>query len=435
MPYNFITTLEFDDLLAEKLGDIEKTFWSANHLAAIRKEALLTFGATAQFWKSRDGFATTNNQIFYDITSILSINKTQTFGDIIQLLNFDLMEDLATSTNYNFADVLKIIDYTIDKYLLETNLILKRELINVAAGTFDIPIPNYISSIFRLAFFDGDSYRLLKKDNKDNIEAFERDLLLSDSPPKYYSPLEDFNSNLEIYPPANVNGKLELIGTLTRDKTIAINENTLINLPNNLIPYIKYGVLEHLLTRDDKLASLTRAKYCKKRWQEGIEVGRNYTSILTASLNGRTILPDSLISFDNFNYGWQNQVGKPSNIAIASYNLLALNKNPNEIINLLFDLVVNAPINSNYIEIKQEYIPALLNYAYFLAQFKCGFSNIQDSISGYDEFMKVAAIHNSKVATYSSGVREMFNKTKREEIQNPVYNRNDFAEQQAANAG
>lgn len=44
----------------------------------------------------------------------------------------------------------------------------------------------------------------------------------------------------------------------------------LIGIPDDWVPYLKYGVLADMLAKDGRGRDLLRARYCEQRWQEGI---------------------------------------------------------------------------------------------------------------------------------------------------------------------
>lgn len=158
--------------------------------------------------------------------------------------------------------------------------------------------------------------------------------------------------------------------------------------------------------------------YCEQRWSEGLIIGKNYTSVLEAKMNGLPLLIDSFASVDKNQLGWQNNINSPSLLISAGYNMLAVNCVPDEVYSLLMVAVTNAYIPTNdddFIDIKMEYIEPLLDYCVHLANIKNGYEATQMTEGERNNFIGTGIQHNLRLLNRGYNVENMLKKTKRQE--------------------
>jgi hypothetical protein len=387
----FITKGQFKSQLASLLDDINKIHWTDKELDLIINESLMAFGAFGYF-KDRGSFVVNSSTRFYDINNELLnqdgdkvLERTATFGDVIDRICYDLLEsknDINVFNVFNQSGILTIIDRRLDEFKLQTGLILSVDEFNISENK--INLGNEVLDFIRLAFkdiSDDDSskwrYYKLNKEDEENLQYFKSNFNINPKRyPKYYSRILGSANNLAIYPPFENTGKLHLIEIRSRDKTLTLSTATKLDVPNNFLHYIKYGVEEDLFKMDTPLQDLPRASYCAQRWKEGIITGKNYSSVLNGEINGINSSIITLEDLDNFDSNWQNATGIANKIVMAGYNLLLLNKTVTEDVSIILDVICNAriPISDvDYIDVKAEYIEMLLNYCYHIAMFKEGF--------------------------------------------------------------
>jgi hypothetical protein len=176
-----------------------------------------------------------------------------------------------------------------------------------------------------------------------------------------------------------------------------------IHLPNNLVPYLKFGVLADIFSNDGVWNDPIRAAYCKQRWEEGIVIAKQYNSVYTAKVNGRQISVDSLSNLDIYASNPPSPgIYAPTILGFAGFNMFVINVSPqgNE---FSFTLLVNAnapfPIkDADFIHIDQEYVDMLADYVVHLAQMKTGAAELGATVAYKDEFLKTAVNHNRRLA-------------------------------------
>jgi hypothetical protein len=433
--FKHTTRAEFKFQFFEKVGDSSRSFWTDSEANVLLNEALYTFGAISQSWKNQIEIKTEVSKSFYDISTDLFANQeltayTLTYQFILDAINLHLIENISlinpTSEITNLTEILNFAQRRINQFQFETGLVLSKKLFTMNPPNNNaVIIDDEIINLVRIAFVDLDELSnpkesfALRKEDEDNIGHFNRNAFNSiTNRPTFYTSLLGNLNTIKIYPlPANL-GELEIISVNGIARGSSINLETVINLPNNLIPYIKWGVLADIYSKDGVGYNPAMASYCNQRWEEGLVVGNNYTSILEAKLNGLPLLLDSIESLDNSQFGWQNNINSPSLLGIAGYNLFATNCSPDDVYSLLMFSVTNAYIPTNdddFIDIKLEYIEPLINYCVHLANVKNGYEAIGIMKKEKDEFVKAGINHNVRLLNRGINFETLVKKTKLQE--------------------
>lgn len=435
--FTHISRLAFRTLLTNKLGEDVNTFRTEIELNNIINEALLTFGAAAMNWKDSVELTIDNTKQFYDLTTDLTINQpllanTLTYQFLLDRINSILFENISvldpTSDIISLDEILKFAKNRINQYQLETGLMLTRQLINMPAAPINkITIDDKLIDIIRIAFkdtADTNKFYKLREEDEGSLGYNQRSVFNSLAKiPQFYTTALGTLNEISLYPaPAN-NSELDIISINGLKESDVITLSTVIKLPNNLVPYILYGVLADIFAKDGIGNDVNRQNYCEERWSEGLVIGKNYTSILIGYINGNPIPLDSITSLDNNDYNWQNKTGKPNIIGIGGYNLIIANKIPNTLYSLLFYAVTNAylPVDDDdFIDIKLEYLEPILNYCVHLAFIKDGIVAINKTKTLKDNFLKVAISNNIRLMKRGQSIESLFRKTKLEESDNSV---------------
>jgi hypothetical protein len=439
--YTHTLKTDLNDLIANRLGDLNKVYWTNDEINLLIDECLLTLGSLGQFWKDKLFLKTEVDKNDYNLYTDLStdndsVNKVRldkTYQDVLNLINIYLMENISdanlTSELYELSNILKYIDKRLDLFLLKTGLNVDIHEQDFQSTQIYNELPDYLLDIIRVSFKDTNEnsnkfYKLFEED-EGSLESFKYNYNLEQTEfPKYFTRVLHSDNVIRVYYGAN-NGTLRIIGIIGRNKAEQLTTGSTLLLPPNLIPYLKWGVLADLLSEDGHGQDLSRAEYCKQRWEEGIIVGKNYTSVLKAFTNNQSINIESITDIDDFDNEWENRlqpndtdgnpIGYPNTLIMCNNNLMFLNMFPLEIYDISFDSVINAPITSDYIEVREEYITILVDYIYHLAKFKEGFSEVQSSQMGLQKFMELALLHNSRLIKEGITVETLMKLTKREE--------------------
>lgn len=432
--YNHTTLLQFRSKLKLAL-DSDPTisnFWPDLELNKIIKEALLTFGAISGFHKDEILLNTVNTKRLYDIftdaTTTIAV-PSLTCGDIIDWLNIDLIENISilnpTSALFSLDELLALIDSKYNLYQLETNLILRNITLDVRAQNNIVNLPNDVLDLVRLKYkysVDSVDYEvILQREDEETISNFDPEALTEEGIPLYYSTVYGSPNEIKLYPIPNLTGTLEVLFVGTRDLTQTLTIDTIVNLPNNIVPYLKYAVEEDIFNKDGLLNDPSRAAYCAKRWQEGLTIGRHYTSILTAKANGLPISTDSLNKLDDYTDILIPSSDPPNILGLAGFNIFEIDNLPNTDINSISAIIINnmpfPTLDGDFINIEIGYIDMLTNYCVHLCQLKCGATELASTNSYLEDFLQTSLNHNERLRLKGISFESLVGRTKLEERQ------------------
>lgn len=430
--YEHTTRAKFKELIRHKLKE-GGVFWSDTELDITIREALLTFGSLSAFWKDRIHILTQENKISYDIfedttpeTSELII-PSLSYGEIVRWINRDFIENITDMTpNSEFLSLdslLDLIESKYNSYQQLTGLIINNVELNMIADQKILQLPNSIIDIIRIALVDEETQTEIPLDRADEeeINRFSYRDLAAKGTPRFYSILYGATKELKLYPIPDNLVKLKI--TFVTGNTIAPAYLGILNLPNNLLPYIKFGVEADIFNNDGILHDPARVAYCKQRWEEGIIIGRNYNSVESILVNeNRKIDIDSLSNIEL--YGDNKKTRRPpAAVGFAGFNLFVTNTIPSDIqydLSLLIN--INAPLpldNADFIKVDLEYIDMLADYVVHLAYVKAGAAYIELTNNLKDNFLRISMNHNRRLLMQGVTYDDLFQSSKKQERDDP----------------
>lgn len=430
MNYEHTIREKFRSLIQHKLGD-EGVHWPISTLNSCIEEALLTFGALSGFWKEEIFINTQENKIFYDMfvdtqVGLEKIKPSIQYAKIFEWLNRDLLESITFDQPLSeFLDLdfyIRSIESKYNLYQQLTNLVLKTTEFPIAANIDKISLPTDLIDIIRVSFIREDEFEIIL-DEADEQEIYLNSNSLEEfNDPLYYTNVYELTKTIKLSPtPANV-GTLKIIYVEGIESIDIDNEEIVLNLPNNLLPYIKFGVLTDILSNEGPLNDPIRAAYCKQRWEEGILIGRNYPSALIAKANGRQIGLDSLNNVDIYSDDVKVRT-PPTMLGFGGFNIFRTSEIPSAVeYSLGITTITNAKIpetDEDFIKVDLEYIDMLADYVVHLAKFRNGASEIAITNNLKDNFLKISVNHNRRLLQAGITFDNLIGITKKQEIEQP----------------
>lgn len=400
MPYTLISRDELVALVAVQLGDPTMTYWTEEELNLVVDECLFTFAAISGYWRDRVEVIATNADRIYNLLDPTQVSLgddllrgTKTYQDIANWLDNDL---LGYSDFISSAELAQLIGLAINKFQDVTKLVLDRDIPGIGAGA-DLILEEDVLDIVNAWYIDSSSAirSVLNPADEHRVSLFNNSFTIDNGKPKFYSISNLDVRTLTILPKPAENGSIDLVYVL--GKAITDKLTTTCILPNNFLPYIKHKVLYDILTKSDE-PDPHRAAYSLKRWQEGLTIGKNYSAIVNAKLNGVNRPLSSIQDFNNLRYNWYNSgettINKVNAIALAGYNIVAVNTLPVNPHSLMFEVITNAPIEEVEIDVRPDYIPYLVDYCVHIASYKDGIVALQKTATNLERFMQKAVGHN-----------------------------------------
>lgn len=433
--YNHTTLAEFRELCKKASGDLAGVCWPDSEWDNLIREALLTFGGLSGFWKDELTFLTEENKRLYDIfidpNSDAKTAPTLTYGDVLSWVNRDLIEviseDSPTSDLFTLEEILEMVEDSYNLYQSLTNLVVTSSELDIAAENNIVLTSNNTINLIRVIYSytndNGDiEDTILEYVDEEEIGNFSQLSLIEEGTPQWFSTTYGSPNEIKVYPIPENSGKLKILSINGRDTTEELSVDTVINLPNNLVPYLKYNVLITIFSKDGLLNDPARVIYCNKRWKEGITVGKNYPSILIAKSNGEIIGTDSLNKLDS----WITPISsdEPCNIlGLAGFNIFQVDTIPATIVNSINTIITqNAPqpiLDGGFIDVAIEYLSIILGYVIHLGQMKNGIGDIAATNIYFEDFIRSAIDHNQRLQNRGVSFETLVGKSKKEEIEKP----------------
>lgn len=429
--YNHTTREEFKTLIRNKIKE-DGVFWSDTELDITIREALLTFGAISNFWKDKIQILTQENKITYDLfeDSIVEtrnyIIPTITYGEIVNWINRDFIETISEavpeSEFLSLESILKLIEAKYNLYQQVTGLVIGELEINVIADQVIIELPNTIIDIVRVAIVEENLVEIpLDMADEEEVSRFAYSNINEKGEPKFYSTLYGATKQLRLYPIPNNLVTLKILFVQTNIGVPAYSE--IIKLPDNLVPYLKFGVEADIYSNDGILYDPARATYCKQRWEEGIIVGRNYNSVLTITTNNSTkVTIDSLSNIDLYNDNIKTR-RPPTVVGFAGFNIFITKDIPSSVLyNLNLTINSNAKLpetDESFIQIDLEYIDMLADYVVHLLYVKTGAAYIESTNNLKDNFLRISMNHNSRLLLQGVTFDDLIFSSKKQERDQP----------------
>src|ERR1019366_8057382 len=102
-----------------------------------------------------------------------------------------------------------------------------------------------------------------------------------------------------------------------------------------------------ILSKEEEGKDVVRAEYCRKRYNEGLEMMITMPWLVQATLNGVAVDTPALASADRFNYEWQSRPAAFPGLVVGGIDLFAVSPVPTAVTSVGMMVVSNAPVPIN----------------------------------------------------------------------------------------
>lgn len=75
---------------------------------------------------------------------------------------------------------------------------------------------------------------------------------------------------VELFPTPTADGSLDVLYACVLEVMAFDGSNDIFDVPDEFVPFVTYGVLADMLSKQGRGMDLARAKYCEERYQEGV---------------------------------------------------------------------------------------------------------------------------------------------------------------------
>lgn len=401
MAYSQLTFDQLTTALSIRLSDPNKVFWLEAEMQAYLKEALRTWQAFSQYTSDNAGFNTVANTPYYDLFSqITKLAPTITDRNLIEDIERHLQEPISSTVwtgteQFTLAGVTQAIQKRRDRFLIETGLV--SAFSEVAASTADLILDDNIINVRRALWKTaGGIYNILWPADTFMLTSGSQAWTIPDVPADfttYYSSSLD----LLLAPPPSVAGFVHMITVNSGPDLNPAASETVLGIPDDLCWVVKFGALADLFGQDGPGQDVGRAQYCETRWKDGIKLARISNYVQLGYQVGTPSFINSLEEQDTSEPDWVNNTpGAPVSLSISG-NVAAINPTPDAAYALSFQIVPKAVMptaGGDFVQVGQEIIDVILDYAQHLANVKESANDIQETMGMYQNMVKLAAVEN-----------------------------------------
>lgn len=427
MSYTHTTFAQLKTALLNRLGDTGAVYWLSgvdgtitDEIGRYILEALQTWGLATNYWRDTGTFTTTANVGFYNTDSLTNtsgtalLNSTITDQDLSANIQYHLLEPATGSTwtgseQFTLADVTGALQRRRDQFLLETGATLSTSTQALGAGAQVVDLADTTLTIRRISWKGATSsadWALFPEDISSQ-RNYTPDYLITPDLPQTYSSLSMRPLRLQLAPPTNEPGTLNLL--VTQSGVPLTAGGVALGIPDDMAWVVKWGALADMLGRQGPGQDLTRSYFCERRWRLGVELAKIYGGVINAEINGFPLSPDAVANLDQYDPNWLSSAGTPTIFATLR-NYVALSPCPDGVYSVLLDVVrkANLPATDGaYVQIGREYLDIILDYAEHLATFKCGGYEFRHTFRGAENFFNMALQYNSALAAKNPTLRDL----------------------------
>lgn len=431
-PYFFYEDLAtFKSQLANRLNDPDMIYWTSDELLTIIHEALRTLSLLT--WYNGYRLECTPNEAFQNLYTIdpPRLGMTMTDREMINRMQYDLMENItadwisgwAGTEQFNLADLTHALQKRRNRFLGETGAVITRVTDGDITLTDDgiIKIPDSIIDVRRVAWKDSVGYRNLWRVAEEEMTAFDPSWTTpAVQDPLYYSELAIKQAHMQLAPAPSALNDMELL-TLSAGADFQPSlEPTAMGVNDDMAWIVKWGALAEILGGDNPARDPERAAYCEKRYQHGLQMANNYTTIIAARIGDTPIQVVTLAELDAYNGDWQKATpGAPQMVATAGLNYVAFYPPADGSTTISLDITRTAQLpwgDSDFIQLGRELYSPVLDYCVHLAMFKVGGAEFQATMPLLENFFEMCSNYNKRMEACSRLWGDMDKVTNAEEM-------------------
>jgi hypothetical protein len=426
--FQWITYAAARSLLAGRLADPSKTFWTDAEIGIYLQEALRTWNALTEQWNANFSFLTSGGGgygvggygqggygsgggavTWYDISQLSNSPRARTLhdSDLYTIMEYHLLEPptgaMWTGTSqFSIADLQGALQRRRDEVIQVAGCNLAQ--LPPLASTYNQRrtfFPDSTLEPMRMRFVPDSTAGPITLCREDTLQfdAFEPGYLQSPALPSSWSVITEPPLAFDVDTAPGVTGNYDVI-SLQAGPTFQPPFATLLGIPDDFAWVAKMGALSDLLGRESEATDRLRADYYAQRYADGLKLIKESNWLVSATINGLPCDTPSLKDFDAFSPEWELNAAAWSTLVQAGVDFVA--PCPVGIVSSVgMVLVGNAPIpvlDSDYVQVSRDVWDAVLSYAQFLAVQKMGGAEFTSAMELEKQFFEAAKATNKRLA-------------------------------------
>ncbi len=420
MPFAY-TFAELRAELATRLNDPGEVFWPEAEKKILIWNALRFWNLLTGDNKVRYQLTVGPPEVWYDLNQLPGSPRAANLEDtdIYSWLQYALLEQqnpnaAIASGQYSADDVVQAVQRKRDEFLFRTGSTTTVESLPVTPNIALVHLPNTVIQTRRAYWLPGkgNSWPLMKADDWVTT-AYVADLTPGD--PDTFSAGMEVPYQLLIAPLPNIEGSVECL-TVESQPLLTPDTATLLDLPPDLVPAILWGSLADLLDSAMEKQDRARAEYARMRFEQFVELAGAYPFVFSAKVGGSPLYVDAVEVLDCYEPNWRTVTANPSVVGLSGQNQVAFPSANAANIELFMLSSAALPVqDGDPVQLGQEVIDVVLDYAQHTAMFKCGGKEFSDTMPLLESIVKLAAKRNAKIAAMSSFKSILYGREDREE--------------------
>jgi hypothetical protein len=417
MPFSYLTFAAARTLLAARLQDPNLVYWNQpSELYNCLIESVRLFQVLTGAYKQKIAFATQQNISYYDLptlavgTNLASIAYTVTDVEVANnvlaaLLEPPLVAGWVGTGQFTFAQLQGALQHRLNRFLGDTGCRVAQQYIAGPPPPVEITtLPDGTLDVRRAAWVpvgSASAYPLGRLDEWAE-QAYTPDAVQNPAQPENYSVFGVGPAQLRLVPPPLNIGQVDCL--LVRAGPM-VNLNpaapVVLQVPDDLSPALKWGVLADLLGTDGPSRDYARAQYCEQRYSEFVQLAAIYPSVLLADIGNITCGLGSVFDMDFYTPDWQQATGAPSFVGMCGRNLACIGQTPDlGPYGIGLWMCANAPI-TGFMQVGRDQIDPVLDYAQHIASFKMGGAEFDGTARLYQNLIACAKAQNGRLEAVS----------------------------------
>ncbi len=405
MAYQHLTWGALKTLAHKRVG--AASFYTEVEMGIYLIEAFRIWNLLTGHFRKSSAVSTTASTIFYDTALHL---QTVTEQNVMNEMQYNTLETAnngasLVSDMWTVGEWVDYINSRMAHFTAETKLILTREtpfssVIDQTQYDLGSSVSTDLLEVHRVAWLDasGNSHGL----REDSTLTYDRLLPTwtvssASQEPEVYVRAGRPQLKIEILPAPVAAGTIDILYTKRPAQLPQTVDTTTLDLPNDFTPYIKWGALADVFSKEGQAHDPSKAEYCEARYQEGILVAR---AVLRRQMQQRVEFGGVPLDFETFESmdmgadGWQADDSTPTVWLPVGLTKVAINPAHNAgsgtlDIDGLTSFVVPAT-DGTYPDIPHSDVERILDYAHHLATFKQGGQEFQTGLTMLQNFIQAA---------------------------------------------
>lgn len=433
MPYSQVTLSQLVTQVSSLLDDETAVYWTAPEITYAIWEALRVFGAVTNYWRKRGTFdiQPSDTSPFYDLNVEIPALRSRdtTLDQIVKEIQYHLLEfpsgisGAGGSGQVTVDSILQAIQRARNRFVLDVHFpnYVHPEFAPVSPPVGIVEFPQESVFVHRVSWQDaGGAWANLWRQDDWAFDHANNQWPSEPGWPTSYSEASLAPLVLQMYPAPVDAGTMEAVTVDSMLVDISDPAATF-DIPDEWIHAVKYAALEDILTGGGQITDDLRGQYASQRYDQAVAFARDARTVIRLTCNGLPLPIDSLAAIDaGFPY-WRNQVGSPQMAGIL-YDVVAINPGAaDQTYGIGVDVVTPAPLptGGQFVQIGQEDLENILDYASHYLTFKCGGQEFKSTMNLYDNFMKAVSMRKGVNAAKISYFETLFGKWQTEQVTRP----------------